>query len=247
MRLRVLWVGLLTVAVLASGYVVVQHALPAKVDGAAKAPLSPVDRILARGRPGPDSELCEVDQDKAAEQYALARALKTDWEIAQRDVAPLGLLHEVRDALNDWEAAIFSTGSVINHGGTFWSHTGNRAPADIEDFLVALAPRMPAESDINRFLNSKELPETAAVLKRIDALPAIAPDGVSSPAELIERNRDLADEKRKLREAWVELDHVLLYLPPDLSSVIAQRATRHLVLLEKGEDAEDEKGQGKGK
>ena len=191
-----------------------------------------VDAVLLRGRLPADTDLCEVDQDNAARLYASARASRTDWDLARRDVGAVALLREVRQALDAWESTIFATGSVLTHGGTLWSHTGARAPADIEDFLAGLAPKFPSDPDMERYVAINQLPATPAVLARINGLAPIGPDGFSTPEQLAERNRDLADQKRRLREAWFDLERTLLVLPADLADPIADRATRHLQLLD---------------
>ena len=92
--------------------------------------------ILDRGR-------SEMSQDYSASYYADAKRLKTEQELAERDLRLLPELEAWRSTISACRKGLWDLNYYALEGGTMWGHCANRDCAECERFLAFLAARMP--------------------------------------------------------------------------------------------------------
>jgi len=153
----------------------------------------------------------ECGQDEAANLYATAMRIKTEYALGQHDVQLVSQLDEWRALLLKCRCTVWDIESIQAGGGTMWGHNSAREAAPVEVFLAGLAARMPLE----RGKGSKDA--TKLLDKAIAYVKALKVD---------------AEAKAKLQEAAQDYADILAELQAKLatlSKIEAERIARFVV------------------
>ncbi len=150
-------------------------------------------------------------QDEAANLYATAMRIKTEYALGQRDVQLVGQLDEWRVLLLRCRCTVWDIESIQAGGGTMWGHNSAREVAPVEDFLAGLAARIP----LARGKGSKE------ATKLLDKAVA--------HVKALEVHSDAKEKLRVAAKAYAVILAELQAKLATLSKVEAERITRFVV------------------
>lgn len=141
----------------------------------------------------------EAGQDNAAQLYATARRIETEYALAQRDLRLVTELGHWRTVLTKCRNGSCHAASIVNGGGTMYSHAANRNGAALEDFLAGLAKRLPLRKGQGDPMAEKEINDNITFLKKLKPFNSgdAEPDRSATAA--------LAAKVMELEEIWTDL------------------------------------------
>lgn len=209
-------------------------AAPASVNGQdtgeKRAPLT-LSRALKLGpeKLAEQTDGSEAGQDHAAHLYAAAKRIETDSALAQRDLEQVVVLDSWRDAISACRRGSCSLAYIVNGGGTMYSHGQARDCAEVEDFLATFAMSLPLPEGKGSAKAAKQVEDAIAFLKNLKVFE-------SGDADADKKSRaDLADEVKRVSEAWETLKYMIGELPPEQAAKVAAFAASSLGWLKEGE------------
>lgn len=193
-------------------------------------PTKPVPQALAL-KLGPDKLTAhtsgsESGQDRAAQLYATAKRIDTEHKLAQKDVTLVVYLNDWRDGITKCRQGVFSLAYTYHGGGTMYSHAGARDGAAMEDFLAALAPRLPLPDDDE---------SSPKALKKIDAniafLKKLNLENAGSDVATPEAKERFAVEVQEVISHWEQLRYLIGAIPAADAIKVVDFASKSLEWL----------------
>ena len=217
--------------VLAAVLAVSGSALTHSQDGGTKpAPLT-LSRALKLGpeKLAEQTDGSEAGQDRAAHLYAAAKRIETESALAQRDLEQVVVLDSWRDAISACRRGSCSLAYIVNGGGSMYSHGQARDCAEVEDFLAVFAKSLPLPEGKGSAKAAKQAEGAISFLKNLKIFE-------SGDADADKKSRaDLADEVKRVSEAWEKLKYMIGELPSEQAVKVASFAANSLGWLKEGE------------
>ncbi len=161
----------------------------------------------------------EAGQDNAAHLYATARRIETEYALAQRDIRLVTELVSWRTVLIKCRDGSCNAASIVNGGGTMYSHAANRNGAALEDYLADLAKRLPLSKGKGDPMAEKEINENIAFLKKLKSYNSGDAESDKSATAA------LAAKVMELEEAWADLKAMIQEVSADEARKIVAMAS----------------------
>jgi len=200
------------------GFILISQFIAAQDDHGKKDPLT----LSTALKLGPDklttyTDESEAGQDHAAELYATAKRVQTEQALAQRNLQLVVDLQEWRQAISECRKDAFLLASIINGGGTLYSHGANRDGVALENFLGALAKRLPLAEGKGDPKATKVIDDTIALIKNLK------PDRGDAESDN-QAKADLAGEVKRVTEFLTNFKYLIEQIPAEEAKRIANFA-----------------------
>lgn len=161
----------------------------------------------------------EAGRDAAANVYARALRIKTEYSIALRDIQLVDDLDEWRTLLEKCRCGVWSVVAAYSGGGTMWGHNAEREAAPVEDFLAGLATRLPLKRGAGSKDAARQIDKAIAHMKSLNV-----------DSEVVSNYRESV---REVTASWLELKEKIATLPKAEADRIAAFVVEHAMTLEK--------------
>jgi len=203
--------------------------LAAQDGGGKKAPLT-LATALKLGPAGLTkfTNASEAGQDRAAGLYATAKRIETEQALARRDLTLVPDLDSWRETLAQVRGGSCTLAYLVNGGGTMYSHGAARDCAPLEDFLAALATRLPLAEGKGDAKAAKQVDDALAFLRKLKAA-----EGATARSPEEEKAR-FAKEVKIIAQQWEALKARLGEIPAGEARRIATFAVESLGWLKQG-------------
>jgi hypothetical protein len=156
----------------------------------------------------------EAGQDEAAYLYATAKRIQTENALAQKNLQLAVELQAWRDGISKCRQEAFSLASIVNGGGTAYSHGASRDCVAVENFLTDLAKRLPLGEGKGDPKATKVIDDMIAVIKNLK------PDRGDAESNN-EAKADLAAEVERVTEFLINFKYEIEQIPADEAKRIA--------------------------
>ena len=202
----------------------------AREDGSKAAPLTQ-SRALKLGpeKLAEQTDGSEAGQDHAAHLYATAKRIETESALAQRDLEQVVVLESLRDVISACRRGSCSLAYIVNGGGTMYSHAQARDGAEVEDFLASIAKSLPLPEGKGSEKAAKQIDDAITFLKKLEIIETGDNDADKKS------RADLAEEVKRVSEAWESLKYTMSELPAEQAAKMAAFAVKSLGWLKEGE------------